>query len=55
MGLGDRACRPSAGARRAGYCVAIAFSAALLIILNGSPGWQAIPSSPALRTRCCGW
>jgi hypothetical protein len=43
MGLGDRARRPSAGARRAGYGVAIGFSAALLIILNGSPGWQAIP------------
>jgi len=35
--------RPSAGARRAGYGVAILFSTALLIILNGSPGWQAIP------------
>ena len=43
MGPGDRARRPSAGARRAGYGVAIGFSAALLIILNGSPGWQAIP------------
>ena len=35
--------RPSAGARRAGYGLAIVFSTALLIILNGSPGWQAIP------------
>ncbi len=35
--------RPSPGARRAGYSLAIFFSAALLIILNGSPGWQAIP------------
>jgi hypothetical protein len=35
--------RPSAGARRAGYVLAIFFSAALLVILNGSPGWQAIP------------
>ena len=43
MGLGDRARRPSAGARRAGYGVATGFSAALLIILNGSPGWQVIP------------
>ena len=43
MGPGDRARRLSAGARRAGYGVAIGFSAALLIILNGSPGWQAIP------------
>ena len=38
-----RARRPSAGARRAGYGLAIVFSTALLIILNGSPGWQAIP------------
>ena len=43
MAATDRARRPSAGARRAGYGVAILFSAALLIILNGSPGWQAIP------------
>jgi hypothetical protein len=35
--------RPSAGARRAGYGLAILCSAALLIVLNGSPGWQAIP------------
>ena len=39
----DGARRPSAGARRAGYSLAILFSTALLIILNGSPGWQAIP------------
>ena len=38
-----RARRPSAGARRAGYGIAILFGAALLVILNGSPGWQAIP------------
>ena len=38
-----RARRPSAGARRAGYGLAIVFSTALLIILNGSPGWPAIP------------
>ncbi len=35
--------RPSAGARRAGYGLAILFSTVLLVILNGSPGWQAIP------------
>jgi hypothetical protein len=35
--------RPSAGARRAGYALAIFFSAVLLVILNVSPGWQAIP------------
>jgi hypothetical protein len=38
-----RARRPSAGARRAGYGLAVVFGTALLIILNGSPGWQAIP------------
>ena len=43
MALTDRGRRQSAGARRAGYCLAIGFSAALLIVLNGSPGWQAIP------------
>jgi hypothetical protein len=35
--------RPPAGARRAGCGLAIVFSTALLIILDGSPGWQAIP------------
>jgi hypothetical protein len=43
MALTDPARRPSAGARRAGYCIAIAFSAALLIVLNARPGWQAMP------------
>ena len=38
-----RARRPSAGTRRAGYGLAIVFGTVLLIILNGSPGWQAIP------------
>lgn len=43
MALTDPARRPSAGARRAGYCVAVAFSTAVLVILNGWPGWQALP------------
>ena len=43
MTLTDPAHRSSAGARRAGYCIAIAFSAALLIVLNGRPGRQAMP------------
>jgi hypothetical protein len=43
MARTDAAHRPSAGARRAGYGLAILFSTALLVILNGSPGWQAIP------------
>ena len=43
MTLTDPAHRSSAGARRAGYYIAIAFSAALLIVLNGRPGRQAMP------------
>jgi hypothetical protein len=43
MTLTDGARRPSAGARRVGYLMAIVFSAALLVVLNGWPGWQAIP------------
>ncbi len=43
MALTDPARRPSAGARRVGYCVAIAFSAAFLFVLNGRPGWQQMP------------
>jgi hypothetical protein len=35
--------RPSAAARRAGYLIGIAVSAALLFVLNGQPGWQALP------------
>jgi hypothetical protein len=43
MALTDPARRSSAGARRAGYCIAIAFSAAFLFVLNARPGWQAMP------------
>ena len=39
----DRVHRPPAGTRRAGYGLAIAFNAAFLFVLNGWPGWQAIP------------
>ena len=35
--------RPSPAARRVGYLVGIVFSAALLFVLNGQPGWQALP------------
>jgi hypothetical protein len=35
--------RPPAATRRAGYLIAIAVITAMLIILNGAPGWQAIP------------
>jgi hypothetical protein len=43
MARTDGTRRQSAGARRAGYLLAIGFSTVLLIILNGRPGWQAIP------------
>ena len=43
MARTDGARSRSAGARRAGYLLAIGFSAALLVVLNGSPGWQAVP------------
>ena len=43
MAITDSARRPSAGARRAGYCVAIAFGVAFLVVVNGWPGWQAMP------------
>jgi len=35
--------RPSVAARRVGYLVGIVVSAALLFVLNGQPGWQALP------------
>jgi hypothetical protein len=35
--------RPSVAARRAGYLAGIVISAALLFVLNGQPGWQALP------------
>lgn len=43
MALTDPARRLGAGARRAGYCIAIVFSAAILFVLNARPGWQAMP------------
>jgi len=35
--------RPSAAARRVGYLVGIVIGASLLFVLNGQPGWQALP------------
>jgi hypothetical protein len=43
MPLGTSTRRPSAGARRGGYVGAIVVGAALLFVLNGWPGWQAMP------------
>ena len=35
--------RPRPAGRRAGYLVAVVVNAVLLFILNGQPGWQAVP------------
>ena len=43
MALADAARCRSAGARRAGHCLAVGFSAAFLFVLSGWPGWQAVP------------
>ncbi len=43
MPLNAPARRPSASARRAGYLAGIVIGAALLFVLNGEPGWQALP------------
>jgi hypothetical protein len=42
MGHTDHARRPSAGARRVGYGIAIGVNAAVLFCLNSWPGWQDI-------------
>ena len=46
--------RPSAAARRVGYLVGIVVSAALLFILNGQPGWQALPFLTSDTTQVIG-
>jgi hypothetical protein len=43
MSGADRQKRPSAGARRVGYGLAVAINSALLLVLNGWPGWRAMP------------
>ena len=35
--------RPRPAGRRAGYLIAVVVNAALLFVLNGQPGWQALP------------
>ena len=35
--------RPRPAGRRVGYLVAVVVNAALLFVLNGQPGWQAVP------------
>lgn len=35
--------RPSAAARRTGYGIAIALNVVLLYLINGRPGWDAVP------------
>ena len=46
--------RPSAAARQVGYLVGIVVSAALLFILNGQPGWQALPFLASDTTQVIG-
>jgi hypothetical protein len=38
-----RAARPGPGARRAGYAVAAGVDVLLLVLVNGWPGWDAVP------------
>ena len=50
----DRVHRPPACTRQAGYGLAIAFNAAFLFVLNGWPGWQAIPFLTSATTQVLG-
>jgi hypothetical protein len=43
--------RPSVAARRVGYVIAIVVNAVLLYLVNGRPGWQAVPFLTADMTR----
>ena len=46
--------RPAAAARQVGDLVGIVVSAALLFILNGQPGWQALPFLASDTTQVIG-
>ncbi len=43
MPLAPPETRPRPASRRAGYAVAVAVNAALLVVLNAQPGWQEFP------------
>jgi hypothetical protein len=46
--------RPRPAGRRAGYLVAVVVNAALLFVLNGQPGWQAVPFLTSATTQVLG-
>lgn len=47
--------RPSPGARRFGYTVAVVVNLALLFALNRSPGWDVLPFLSDETTAVLGW
>jgi hypothetical protein len=47
--------RSSVSARRFGYTVAICINAALLYLVNVSPGWQAVPFLTDEMPQALGW
>jgi hypothetical protein len=46
--------RPRPAGHRAGYLVAVVVNAALLFVLNGQPGWQAVPFLTSATTQVLG-
>ena len=46
--------RPRPAGRRAGYLVAVVVNAVLLFVLNGQPGWQAVPFLTSATTQVLG-
>lgn len=46
--------RPRPAGRRAGYLAAVVVNAALLFVLNGQPGWQAVPFLTSATTQVLG-
>ncbi len=54
MPLTEPARHPRPAGRRAGYLAVIAVNAALLFVLNGQPGWQALPFLTSATTQVLG-
>jgi hypothetical protein len=54
MSLTVPARRPRPAGRRVGYLAVIAVNAALLFVLNGQPGWQAVPFLSSATTQVLG-
>jgi hypothetical protein len=46
--------RPRPTSRKAGYLVAVVVNAVLLFVLNGQPGWQALPFLTSTITQVLG-